>query len=206
MRRIIGVGVTLLFAVLAVFLWKQSQVSMASNQIAPDNTVLYVEIPHLVQTQRNLLDTALYQIFREPSVRRFLKQPVSNLWKEYQSSWDSFLNLGCTALFFCATDPSRQRWMAGFQSSANASVRTREIENISRRLFGCGALHILPARPGQVRAADDATGIFFTEIGGWTVLSRDSALLEEALKNTKSGAAGLFSSRLFQECRSNIRT
>ena len=90
MRRIIGVGVTLLFAVLAVFLWRQSQVSMASNQIAPDNTLLYVEIPHLVQTQRNLLDTALYQIFREPSVRRFLKQPVSNLWKEYQSSWVRF--------------------------------------------------------------------------------------------------------------------
>ena len=205
MRRIIGVGVTLLFAVLAVFLWRQSQVSMASNQIAPDNTLLYVEIPHLVQTQRNLLDTALYQIFREPSVRRFLKQPVSNLWKEYQSSWDSFLNLGCTALFFCATDPSHQRWMVGFQSSANATLRTGGIENISKRLFGCGALHISPARPNQVRLAEDATGIFFTEIGGWTVLSRSSDLLEETLKNARSGTGSLFSSKLFQECRSNIR-
>src|SRR6516162_8000335 len=106
MRPIIGVGVTLLFAALTVFLWKQSQVSVASNQIAPDNTVLYIEIPHLVQTARNLPDTALYQIFQEPSVRRFLKQPGSNLWQDYQSSWDSFLKLGCTPLFFCATDPA----------------------------------------------------------------------------------------------------
>jgi len=205
MRRIIGVGVTLVFAALAVFLWKQSQVSVASNQIAPDNAVFYIEIPHLVQTERNLPDTALYQIFQEPSVRRFLKQPASNLWKEYQTSWDSFLKLGCTALFFCATDPTQQRWMAGFQSPANATVRTREIENISKQLFGCGALHISPVQPHQVRVADDATGIFFTEIGGWTVLSRNSDLLEETLENTRSGAGGLFSSKLFQECRSNVR-
>src|SRR6516162_3847297 len=139
MRPIIGVGVTLVFAALAVFLWKQSQVSVASNQIAPDNAVFYIEIPHLVQTERKLPDTALYEIFQEPSVRRFLKQPASNLSKEYQSSWDSFLNLGCTALFFCATDPSRHRWMAGFQSSANTTVRTREIQNICKRIFGCAA-------------------------------------------------------------------
>jgi hypothetical protein len=205
MRRIIGVGVTLVFAALAVFLWKQSQVSVPSNQIAPDNAVFYIEMPHLVQTERNLPDTALYQIFQEPSVRRFLKQPGSNLWKEYQSSWDSFLKLGCTALFFCATDPSQQRWMAGFQSPANATVRTREIENVSKQLFGCGALHISPAQPHQVRVADDATGIFFTEIGGWTVLSRNSDLLEETVKNTRSATGGLFSSKLFQECRSNVR-
>src|SRR5215471_4879084 len=130
MRRIIGVAVTLLFATLAVFVWKQSLVPLASNQIAPDNTVFYIEIPHLVQTERNLPDTALYQILQEPSVRRFLKQPASSLSKECQSSWDSFLKLGCTALFFCATDSNRQRWMAGFQSSANAMVRTREIQNI----------------------------------------------------------------------------
>jgi hypothetical protein len=206
MRRIIGVGVTLVFAALAVFVWKQSQVSVASNQIAPDNAVFYIEIPHLVQTERNLSDTALYQIFQEPSVRRFLKQPGSNLWREYQSSWDSFSKLGCTALFFCATDPSRQRWMAGFQSPANATVRTKEIQNISKQLFGCGALHISPAEPYQMPVADDATVIFFTEIGGWTVLSRNSDLLEETLKNTRSGAGGLLSSKLFQECRSNVRS
>jgi len=205
MRRIIGVGVTLVFAALAVFLWKQSQISVASNQIAPDNSVFYIEIPHLVQTERNLPDTALYQIFQEPSVQRFLKQPRSDLWKEYQSSWDSFLKLGCTALFFCATDPSHQRWMAGFQTPANATVRTREIENISKRLFGCGALHVSPAQPDRVSFADDATGIFFTEIGGWTVISTNRDLLKVAFKNTSSGAGGLFSSKLFQECRSSIR-
>jgi hypothetical protein len=205
MRRIIGIGVILLFATLAVFLSEQSQVSLASNQIAPDNTVLYIEIPHLVQTQRKLPDTALYEIFQEPSFRRFLKQPASNLSKEYQSSWDSFLNLGCTALFFCATDPSRQRWMAGFQSSANTTVRTREIQNICKRIFGCDAIHISLARSDRVRVADDGTGIFFTELGRWTVLSRDRDLLEKSLKNAGSGPGGLFSSKLFQECRSNIR-
>jgi hypothetical protein len=37
------------------------------------------------------------------------------------------------------------------------------------------------------------------------VLSRNSDLLEETLKNTRSGAGGLLSSKLFQECRSNVR-
>jgi len=56
-----------------------------------------------------------------------------------------------------------------------------------------------------VSFADDATGIFFTEIGGWTVISTNRDLLKVAFKNTSSGAGGLFSSKLFQECRSSIR-
>jgi hypothetical protein len=205
MRRMIGVGVGLLFATIAVLLWKQSQVSVAADQIAPGDAVFYFEVPHLVRTIRNLPDTALCQIFQEPSVRRFVRQPASMISKEYQGVWNSFLNLNCTALFFCATDPNRQRWIVGFQGSSSSPVRSREIQNISKRLFGRGAVHISLVETDKVRFVDDADGICFAEIAGWTVLSRNSVLLRESLRNAKSGDAGLRWSKLFQECRSNIR-
>ena len=201
----IGVGVGLLLATLAVLLWKQSQVSVAADQIAPGDAVFYFEVPQLVRTIKNLPDTALYQIFQEPSVRRFVRQPASMIWKEYEGVWNSFLNLDCTALFFCATDPNRQRWIVGFQGSSSSPVRSREIQKISKRLFGRGAVHISLVEPDKVRFTDDADGICFAEIGAWTVLSRNSVLLRESLRNAKSGDAGLHSSKLFQECRSNIR-
>lgn len=205
MRRMIGVGVGLLLAVLAVLFWRQSQVSVGAEQIAPGEAVFYFEVPHLVRTVKNLPDTALYQIFQEPSVRRFIRQPTSMALKEYRGVWNSFLNLDCTALFFCAIDPSRQRWIFGFQSSSSSPVRAREIQNISRQLFGRGAVRISIVQPDKVRFTDDVDGICFAEIGGWTVLSRNSVLLRESLRNAKSGGAGLGSSKLFQECRSNIR-
>src|ERR1700736_2060124 len=204
MRRIIGIGGALLFVVLAVLLWWRSQVSVAANQIAPSSTIFYIEIPHLVQTAKNFPDTALYQIFQEPSVRRFVREPTSSVSKDCRSAWESFLNLGCTALFFCATDPNREQWIIGFQSSANSAVREREIQNISKKLFERDAHHISP-KQNKDRFADDADGICFTEIGAWTVLSRDRGLLKGGLQNAESASGGLYSSQLFQECRSTIR-
>src|SRR5262245_35129273 len=206
MRRLIGVGVVLLFVTLTVLLWKQSQVSVAASQIAPGDAVFYFEVPQLVRTIKNLPDTALYRIFQEPSVRRFIRQPASMLSRECQGVWNSFLNLECRALFFCATDPHGQHWIFGFQSSSSLPVRSREIENISKQLFGRSAVHISLVHPDRVRFTDDADGICFAEIGAWTVLSRSSVLLRESLRNAKSGVAGLRSSKLFEECRSNIRT
>jgi hypothetical protein len=206
MRRIIGIGGALLFVVFAVLLWRGSQLSVAANQIAPSSTIFYIEIPHLVQTAKNFSDTALYQIFQEPSVRRFIREPASSVSKDYRSAWKSFLNLGCTALFFCATDPNREHWIVGFRSSANSAVRDREIQNISRQLFERNAHHISPEQRDKDSLADGAGGICFTEIGAWTLLSPDSSLLKGSLQNAESASGGLYSSQLFQECRSNIRT
>jgi hypothetical protein len=201
----IGVGVGLLFAALTVLLWRQSQVSVSADQIAPRDAVFYFEVPHLVTTVKNLPDTALYQIFQEPSVRRFIRQPASMLSKECHGVWNSFLNLDFTALFFCATDPNRQHWVFGFQSSSSLPVRSRLIQNISKQLFGHDAVHMSLAQADKARFTDDADGICFAEIGAWTILSRNSVLLRESLRNAKSGAAGLRSSKLFQQCLSNIR-
>jgi len=205
MRRTIGVGVALLLAIVGVFVWRQTQISVAANQIAPDETVFFVELPHLVQTLKNLPDTALYQISQEPSVFRFFKKPALSFSKEYQSCWNSLVNLGCRSLFFCATDSDRRHWIFGFQGSANSTVRTREIQNISRRLFSCDALRISPEQAEKVQPAEDAEGIFFTEIGAWTLVSTNSKLLKGSLRNVRSGAGSLRSSRVFQECRSNVR-
>jgi hypothetical protein len=205
MRRIFGASIALLVVALVVALWRQRQISATASQIAPVNTIFFIEVPHLVQTAKNFPNTAICQIFQEPSVRRFFRQSASAVSKEYQSSWKSFLNLGCTSLFLCSTDAKHERWIVGFQSSANSMVRIKEIQNISKRLFERDALYISSERQDRVAMAKDA-GICFTDIGAWTVLSRDADLLKETLQNARSATSGLHSSKLFQECRSRLAT
>jgi hypothetical protein len=205
MRRIFAVVLAAVIGALLVVFWRQTQVSIAANQIAPSNAIFYIEVPHLVQTAKNLPNTAIYQIFQEPSVRRFLRQPASAVWKEHWSSWNSFSKLGCTTLFFCATDPNCEHWIAGFQSSANSTARIKEIQNISKTLFARDALYITFERQNTPDIAKEAGGICFTDFGGWTVLSRDADLLRETLQNARSDDHRLHSSKLFQVCHSNLR-
>jgi hypothetical protein len=204
MRRIFAVVLAALISALLVVFWKQTQVSIAANQIAPSNAIFYIELPHLVETAKNLPNTAIYQIFQEPSVRRFLRQPASAVWKD-RSCWNSFLRLGCTTLFFCATDTNCEHWIAGFQSSANPTARIKEIQNISKTLFERDALYITSKRQNTPDIAKETGGICFTDFGRWTVLSRHADLLRETLQNAKSDDGRLHSSKLFQVCHSNLR-
>ncbi len=210
MKRLVAGGLLLLFVAIGVFLWRQNQHSVLSSQIAPADCLVYIELPNLFQTAKRWPDTALCQILAEPSVQRFLARPVSKIPKSYQSAWTSILTLRCSALFVAMTDADRESWVCGFQTSADQKTWRREISNISSSLFGQAAQevagdHNLPAhRPSEA----DQNGVltYCVQVGSWILLSQSTDLLIDASHNAKMASGGLQSVKLFQECRSNVRS
>ena len=79
--------------------------SLSASQIAPVECLAYVELPNIIQTAKRWPDSDLCQILGEPSVQRFLRQPISKAPANYRSAWSSFAALRCSALFVGMTDP-----------------------------------------------------------------------------------------------------
>ena len=210
MKRLIAGGLLLLIVAIGVFLWRQNQNAVSSSQIAPADCLVYFELPNLIQTAKRWPDTALWQILAEPSVQRFLRQPVSKIPKSYQSAWASIWTLRCSALFFGITDPNRESWVCGFQTSADQEVWRREISNISSSFFGqpvqeIALDHDARAGPSPVEAGKNGTLTYCVHVGSWILLSRSIDLLIEAGRNARMASGGLQSVKLFQECQSNVK-
>ena len=210
MKRLIAGGLLLLIVAVGVFLWRQNQNAVSSSQIAPADCLVYFELPNLIQTAQRWPDTALCQIFAEPTVKRFLRQPVSKIPKSYQSAWASIWTLRCSALFLGITDPNRESWVCGFQTSADQEVWRREISNISSSFFGQPVQEIAldqdaRAGPSPVEVGKNGTPTYCVHVGSWILLSRSIDLLVEAGRNARTASGGLQSAKLFQECQSNVK-
>ena len=210
MKRLIAGGLLLLIVAIGAFLWWQNQKSVSSSQIAPADCLVYLELPNLIQTAERWPDTALSQILAEPSVQRFLRQPVSKIPKGYQSAWASIWTLRCSALFFGMTDPNRESWVCGLQTSADQKVWRREISNISSSLFGQPVHEITlgqdtQAGPRPADAGKNEALTYCVRVGSWILMSRSIDLLIEASRNARIAYGGLQSVQLFQECQSNVK-
>ena len=112
MKRLVAGGLLVLLVAIAIILWQQNRDSLAGSQIAPGECVLYVELPNLVQTAKRWPDAALCKILGEPSVQRFLRQPISKTPANYQNAWGSLAALRSSALFFGMTKADRDQWVA----------------------------------------------------------------------------------------------
>ena len=210
MKRLIAGGLLLLIVAIGVFLWRQNQNSVSSSQIAPADCLVYFELPNLLETAKRWPNTALSQILGEPSVQRFLRQPVSKIPKSCQSAWASLWTLRCSALFFGMTDPKRESWVCGFQTSADQKVWRREISNIFSSLFGqrvqeIALDHDTRAGPVPVEAGKNGALTYCVHVGSWILLSRSIDLLTDASRNARMASGGLQSVKLFQECLSNVK-
>lgn len=209
MKRLIGAGLILLLVAIGFFLWRQNGVTFSASQLAPGECLVYVEVPNLVQTAKRWPDTALYQILSEPAVQRFLRQPVSKSGTTYQKASNSFAALRCSALFFGVTEPDRDRWVCGLQTSVDQSTSRREITDVTKALFGQNIRELAPSSLEDQEIDLGGTGkagasIYCTRIGSWTLLSRSTDLLLEVVRNSQTTSGGLKSVKLFQECRANI--
>ena len=211
MKRLIAGGLLLLLVAIAIFLWRQNGDSLSGGQIAPVECVVYVELPNIVQTAKRWPEAALCRILGEPSVQRFLRQPISKTPANYQNAWGSFAALRCSALFFGMTEPDRDRWICGLRTSVDKSIWKREITNVSKTLFGRNVKEVSPddlERTGSnVGKADKVLAqVYCTRAGSWLLLSGSTELLLEAFRNSKTTSGGLQSMKLFQECRANVPT
>jgi hypothetical protein len=211
MKRLIAGGLLLLLVAVGILLWQQNRKSIPAGQIAPADCLVYFELPNIVQTAKRWPDTAVCGILSEPSVRHFLRQPLSQNLANYQTAWGSFAALRCRALFFGMTEPNSDRWICGFQTSVDQSIWRREIAAVSKALFGQKIKEVDPndlehdrtdvGEPGKVAAQ-----ICCVRAGPWILLSRSIELLVEAVRNSKTASGGLQSRKLFQECRANVPT
>jgi hypothetical protein len=209
MKRLIVGGLVLLLLVIAVFLWRQTRESLLASQIAPLACVAYIELPNIAETTKRWPDAALCRILSEPSVQRFLRQPISKAPANYQNAWTSFAALQCSSLFFGMTAPDHDQWICGLRTSVDESTWRREIAEISKALFGQNIKEIAPEnlehQGTEMEKADkDLTENYCTRVGSWILLSRSPQLLLEAVRNAKTTSAGLQSLKLFQECRENV--
>ena len=136
MKRLIAGGLFLLVVAITIFLWWENRDSLSASQIAPVECLAYVELPNIIQTAKRWPDSDLCRILGEPSVQRFLREPISKAPANYRTAWNSFTALRCSALFFGMTDPDGDRWICGLQTSLDQPSCLREIGNISNALFG----------------------------------------------------------------------
>jgi hypothetical protein len=209
MKRLIAGGLLLLVVAIAIFLWLQNRDSLSASQIAPVECLAYVELPNIIQTTKRWPDSDLCHILGEPSVQRFLRQPISKTPENYRNAWSSFTALRCSALFFGMTDPGRDRWICGLRTSLDQPTSLREIANISKALFGQNVNDVAPETLNQdginAGGVDKvAAQIYCTRAGSWILLSRSTELLAKAVRNSKTASGGLRSLKLFQECRANV--
>jgi hypothetical protein len=210
MKRLIVGGLVLLLLAIAVFLWHPTRDSLSASQIAPVGCVAYIELPNIAETAKRWPDAALCRILSEPSVQRFLRQPISKAPANYQSAWASFAALQCRALFFGMTAPDRDQWICGLRTSVDQSTWRREIAEVSKALSGQNIKEVAPENLEHEtkagKADKDLSENYCTRVGSWILLSRSPELLLEAVRNSKTTSAGLQSLKLFQECRANVPT
>jgi hypothetical protein len=211
MKRFIAGGLLSLLVAIGIFLWRQTQGSLSASQIAPVDCLVYIELPNITQTAKRWPDADLCRILSEPSVQHFLRQPISRTPPNYQNAWSSFAALRCNALFFGMTEPDRDRWICGLQTSVDQSTWRREIPNVSKALFGQNIKEV--AFDSLEHEGIDAGGtgnvvaqIYCARAGSWILLSRSTELLLEAARNSKTTSGGLQSLKLFQECRAKVPT
>ncbi len=211
MKRFVPGGLLLLLVAVGTFLWwGNTRSSVPASQVAPVDCLVYVELPNLVQTSKRWPDTALSRILDEPSVQRFLRQPISKAPASYHHAWDSFAALRCSALFFGITDPEKDQWICGLQSNVNQSTWRRQLNNFSKAVFGQNlkemtAENLAGESTGQTKGKA-VTEVYCVRVGSWTLLSRSGNLLLEAIRNSQTALGGLQSVKLFQECRAHLPT
>jgi hypothetical protein len=209
MKRLLAGGLLLLLVAVGILLWNQNRRSLTASQIAPADCLVYFELPNIAQTAKRWPDTALSGILSEPSVERFLRQPLSKNLGNYQTVWRSFTALQCSSLFFGMTEPDGDRWICGLQTSVDESTWRREIAAVSKALFGQNIKEVdtndLEHHGSSVGGAGEvASQIRCVRAGSWILLSRSTELLIEAVQNSKLVSGGLQSQKLFQECRANV--
>ncbi len=209
MKRLIVGGLVLLLVAITILLWRQNRDSLSASQIAPVSCVAYLELPNIALTAKRWPDAALCRILSEPSVQRFLRQPISKAPANYQNAWTSFEALQCSALFFGMTAPDRGQWICGLRTSVDGSTWRREMAKVSKALLGQNTKEIAPENLEQQgteagKVAKDSAESYCTGVGSWILLSRSLELLAEAVRNSKTPSGGLQSLKLFQECRENV--
>ena len=137
-KIIIGLVAVALLILVGVVLLKRSGGESQAAALAPEQTVVFVNIPDIPRSGFRWIGTALAQIAAEPEMQAFLELPLKNL-KESSSSGEAsgiLLALKPSNIFFAATHAEGEdaQGLIGFQFWGNRKDYDSAIKRLRQEL------------------------------------------------------------------------
>ncbi len=167
--------------------------SFEGLQIAPADTSVYFEISDVAQTIQRWRQTAIFDILNEPSVKNFLRDPISRVPKRWFGVVQTLTDLRCEKVFFCAPEDPGHGWIIGIRTQDD---NWREkVAKIGIRCTDPGAREIISDVPVH-------GGLYALKINSWILMGPDLTVVEKAAQTRSHG--GLETNRLFQQCRTHL--
>jgi hypothetical protein len=186
---------------LGFFIWRLVQKRIVPSQIAPANALFYAEVPHLQQTIKRLPDTAIFQILNEPTVQRFIRQPLTKVPANLKSAFDSFERLRCEGLFVCVAGTEPEDWLVGIRTSLDRpSARTEAGALIHQLLHGS----VRDLNGGRSPNGEMVSELSMMFAGDWLLLGSNERTVREAAQNAESGKGGIQSDAVFIQCQKKV--
>ena len=204
-RAVLGLCVAVPVIVLAVLLMRRpAPPAKTADQLAPQDATVFIELPDLAESARRWPLTALYQIGEEPSVRRFLARPLSQIPAEWTAILGSCLNLQPGSAFWAATRPDSNHWVGGIRFQGDlrqwrnfASLLQQELH---RSLISVTA-------NGETPIGSQAEGrlpVYCALQGSWFLVSPQIGLVRDAMARSAGTQSGLISNPAYQESRAEM--
>lgn len=137
-KIIIGLVILALLILVGVVLLKRSGGESQAAALAPEETVLFVNIPNIPRTGFRWIGTALAQIAAEPEMQAFLELPLKNI-KESPSTGEAsgvLVGLKPGNIFFAAThaEGEEAQGLIGFQFWGNRKDYDAAIQRLRQEL------------------------------------------------------------------------
>jgi len=193
-KIIIGLVIAAILILAGVVLFKRSGGESQAAALAPEDTVLFVNIPNIPRTGFRWIGTALAQIAAEPEMQAFLELPLKKL-KEFPTVGENsgvLVGLKPGNIFLAATLPDGQRaqGLLGFQFWGNRKDYDKAIAQLRKELpepdqqptsETHNGLEILATRHGDLT-------LYSAAAGRWGFLSTSLEQVKTALDRATGNA------------------
>jgi hypothetical protein len=183
------------------FIWRLAQKRIVASQIAPLNSLFFAEAPHLQQTIKRLPDTAICKILNEPTVQRFIKQPLSRVPARLRTAFDSFERLRCEGIFLCVAGAEWKDWLVGIRTSLDKPTARKEAAALVDQLLHAVVRELNEGGSQNSGSINDWSMIF---VGDWLLVGRNERTVREAAQNAESGKGGIRSDAVFARCQKKV--
>lgn len=216
MKKVIpGILVALVVAVAAAYVLYKKTIGnhVAAEDLAPADTILFVQLPNLPRTALRWPQTAVAKIGAEPEVQAFLEKPRANSpqWKLWQEKLQRFAMLAPREGYLAVTsiDGATPRFVAGFaflgrKSDAKELLADPRAE--MKRAWPAGKSDITLHGKVEIETythQDMTVGEAFQD--DWYFVSNDLELLKRTLDAGKqAGGQALSTNELYRKTVSHL--
>ena len=191
--------------VLAVLLMRRpAQPAKTADQLAPQDTAVFIELPDLAESARRWQLTALCRIGDEPSVRRFLARPLSQIPAEWTAILRSCLDLQPGSAFWAATRSDANHWVGGIRFQGDLG-QWRNFTSLLQQKLRRPLISI--TTNGESPIGNHTKGpapVYCALQGSWFLVSPQLGLIRETILRSNGTQPALTSNPAYQESRAEL--